>query len=128
MLVVAIGVLNAVLMSILERRKEFGVLKAIGTKPIQLFQLITIETLIIGVISIVIGVCLSFGVNTYFSIYGIELEEPIKYGGMVFKEMKAIVDMDGFLTPAWVILLTSIIVSIYPAYKAAQTVPVEAMR
>lgn len=128
MLVVAIGVLNAVLMSILERRKEFGVLKAIGTKPIQLFQLITIETMIIGVISIVFGVLIAFGVNTYFSIYGIEMEEPIHYGGMVFNEMKAIVDKDGFITPAWVILFTSFIVSLYPAYKAAKTIPVEAMR
>lgn len=128
MLVVAIGVLNAVLMSILERRKEFGVLKAIGTKPSQLFLLITIETLIIGFISICFGFVLAFGVNTYFSIYGIEMKEPIRYGGMVFKEMKAIVELDGFLNPAWVIIITSFVVSLYPAYKAAKTIPVEAMR
>lgn len=127
MLVVAIGVLNAVLMSILERQKEFGVLKAIGTKPFQLFQLITLETLFIAIISIGFGSIIAFFVNTYFSIHGIEFSEPIEYGGMVFDKIQAIVDLHVFIFPSCVILLTAVLVSLYPAYKAAKTIPVEAM-
>ena len=59
-LIVAIGILNTVLMSVLERKKEFGVLKAIGSRPFQIFKLIIIENTILASIAISIGFLLSW--------------------------------------------------------------------
>lgn len=128
MLLVAIGVLNTVLMSIMERTKEFGVLKAIGTKPILLFELIVLETIMIACLSIGFGIIVAYGVNTYFSIKGISFEKPIEYGGMVFSNMRAVVDLHVFTSPIGIVFITAILVSLYPAYKAAKIIPVEAMR
>ena len=56
MLIVAIGVLNTVLMSVLERTREYGVLKAVGTKPTQIFWLVICEVILIAIGSIAVGV------------------------------------------------------------------------
>ena len=58
MLIVAIGVLNTVLMSVLERTREYGVLKAVGTKPTQIFWLVICEVVIIAIGSIAVGALL----------------------------------------------------------------------
>lgn len=127
-ILIALGVFNTVLMSILERTREFGVLKAIGTKPSYLFKLIITETLFIGLFSVVIGATLAFIVNYYFSVNGITLDNPIEYGGFRFETMKAAIDVSVFITPAVIIILTSFVVSIFPAFKAGRVIPVEAMR
>jgi putative ABC transport system permease protein len=127
MFLVAIGVLNTVLMSILERTKEFGVLKAIGTRPLMIFNLIILETVFIALISIVFGIVIAYGVNSYFALYGISFEKPIEYGGMVFDTMRAVVDLHVFISPIGTVLISAILVSLYPAYKAARVIPVEAM-
>ena len=61
--IVAVGVLNTVLMSVMERTREYGVLKAVGTKPIQVFWLVIYEVVIISVGSIVIGAMLGVFFN-----------------------------------------------------------------
>ena len=58
-LIVAGGILNTVLMSVLEEKK-FGVLKAIGSRPFQIFKLIIIENTILASIAISIGFLLSW--------------------------------------------------------------------
>jgi ABC-type lipoprotein release transport system permease subunit len=126
MFVVAIGVLNTVLMSILERTREFGVLKALGTTPKSIFLMITLETLILALLSISIGFVCAYLLNYYFSIHGIPFE-AIEYGGFVFDEMRTNLNYSYFITPALVVMLVSIIVSVFPALKAAKTIPIEAM-
>lgn len=127
MLVVIIGVLNTILMSILERTQEFGVLKALGTRPIHLFKLILIETTFLSLISIFFGALLSLGINYYLSKYGIEFE-PFEYGGMRFDKMLGVINFRTFYLPAITIIVSSLVVTIFPALKAARVTPVDAMR
>lgn len=127
MLVVAIGVLNTVLMSIMERQREFGILKALGTPPKFLFFMITFETFFIGVFSIIIGTIIAFIVNYYFSIHGIPFDN-IEYGGFSFNEMRTTLEPIVFIIPSYVIIFVSVVVSLFPAMKAARVIPVEAMR
>ena len=126
--IVAIGVLNTVLMNILERTREFGVLKAIGTRPIQIFLLIVSEVFILALISCVIGSFFSFGVNYYFAEIGYQYPTPITFGGMVIDTMYGIVNMKSFLLPALIIFFTSMLVSVFPGIKASAIAPVKAMR
>jgi putative ABC transport system permease protein len=127
MLLVALGVFNTVLMSILERTKEFGVLKAIGTRPSSLVKMIVSECFFMATISIVIGGVLAFAVNTYFSIYGIALETAFEYGGFTFQYFKAAINLNSYLTPSLFIFVTALLVSFFPAMKAARITPIEAM-
>jgi putative ABC transport system permease protein len=127
MLVVVIGVLNTILMSILERKKEFAVLKALGTRPNNIFFLITLETLIMAVISVTVGAILALIINGYFSVVGIEFT-PFEYGGMRFDKMVATLNMRSFVIPGLTIIGSAVFVSMFPAYMAAKVIPFEAMR
>jgi ABC-type lipoprotein release transport system permease subunit len=128
MLIVAIGVLNTVLMSVLERTREYGVLKAVGTKPTQIFWLVIYEVTIIAIGSIAVGALLGVLANYLLSIYGITYPEAITYGGMKFKTLYAEVNARCLIIPAITVLLSATIVSLFPAIKAARIMPANAMR
>lgn len=127
-LVVAIGVLNTVLMSVLERRREYGVLKAVGTKPYQIVKLVLAEVNILAVFSIIFGAGIGLLVNWILSQYGFSLSQPISWGGMDIQSMKAEINIRSFVIPAVTVLLSATIVSIVPALKAARTEPARIMR
>lgn len=128
MLIVAIGVLNTVLMSVLERTREYGVLKAVGTKPVQVFWLVVCEVVIIALASICVGAILGALVNYLLSIYGITYPEEITYGGMKLKTLYAVVNVRCLVIPAITVLVSAAIVSLFPAIKAARIMPAKAMR
>ena len=128
MLIVAIGVLNTVLMSVLERTSEYGVLKAVGTKPVQIFGLVICEVLIIAIGSIVVGAVLGASINHLLSIYGITMPQEFTYGGIKFQTMYAEVNARSLIIPAITVILSAGIVSIFPALKAARILPARAMR
>ena len=128
MLIVAMGVFNTVLMSVLERTREYGVLKAVGTKPMQIFWLVVCEVVIIALGSICVGALLGVLANYLFSIYGITYPEEITYGGMKLKTLYAEVNVRCLVIPAITVMLSATIVSLFPAIKAARIMPVKAMR
>ena len=128
MLIVAIGVLNTVLMSVLERTREYGVLKAVGTKPAQIFWLVICEVVIIALGSICVGALLGVLVNYLLSIYGITYPQEITYGGMKLKTLYAEVNVRCLVIPAITVMLSAAIVSLFPAIKAARIMPAQAMR
>ena len=128
MLIVAIGVLNTVLMSVLERTREYGVLKAVGTKPTQIFWLVICEVVIIAIGSIAVGALLGVLSNYLLSIYGITYPEAITYGGMKFTTLYAEVNVRCLIIPAITVMLSATIVSLFPAIKAARIMPAKAMR
>ena len=128
MLIVAIGVLNTVLMSVLERTREYGVLKAVGTKPSQIFWLVICEVIIIAIGSIAVGALLGVLANYLLSIYGITYPEAISYGGMTFKTLYAEINVRCLIVPAFTVMLSAAVVSLFPAIKAARILPAQAMR
>ncbi len=128
MLIVAIGVLNTVLMSVLERTREYGVLKAMGTKPSQIFGVVVAEVTFIALGSIVIGAMFGAGLNYLLSIYGISLPQEFSYGGIVFQTMYAAVTVRSLAIPAVTVLVSAIFVSLFPALRAARIAPASAMR
>ncbi len=128
MLIVAIGVLNTVLMSVLERTREYGVLKAMGTKPSQIFGVVVAEVTFIALGSIFIGALFGVGLNYLLSIYGISLPQEFSYGGIVFQTMYAAVTVRSLAIPAVTVLVSAIFVSLFPALRAARIAPASAMR
>ena len=127
-LVAAMGVLNTILMMVLERRREFGVMKAMGTRPGFIVRMIMLEANIMGFISILLGSIISTAGLLFLSKHGIILDPPLDYGGTVFREMIASISPDCYWIPALCVMLTATVVSWIPALKAAHTKPAKALR
>ncbi len=127
-IIIAVGVLTTVLMIILERTREFGVLKAIGSRPLQIFMLIVFETAFLSVLSIIIGTIAGIFANWWFSVYGITYSTPIEYGGFYFYKMTSEITLRSIVMPALVIFGTAVFVSVWPAIRAARIIPVKALR
>lgn len=126
MAMVAIGVLNAVLMSVLERTREYGLLRAVGTRPGQVFWMIVVETMILGVLSSIIGFILSLPIMNYLNVTGIPIP-PVEVGGMVMDAMVVEVSAPVFIYPVALVLTTAFLVSLWPAAHSARITPVAAL-
>lgn len=126
--IVSIGVLNTVLMTILERTKEFGILKAIGTRPSAIFIMVVLETFILSAVSIGIGLIFAIIINYKLSLIGIPYPMPIEIGGMALHYLYGQLSFFNIWVPALVVTLSSVGVSVIPAYRAAKIVPVKAIR
>lgn len=126
--IVAMGVLNTVLMSVLERTREYGLMRAVGTKPLQIFWLVLCEVVIIALISIIIGALIGTTINYLLSIYGITFSEGFTFGGMKFDKLHAEVNLRTLIIPTVTVMFSALLVSLYPAIKAARILPAKAMR
>jgi len=127
-LIVSVGVLNTVLMSVLERTREYGVLKAIGTKPGQIVKLVLTEVNILAIFSIVLGFGVGLLINSILAQHGIDLGLEFSYGGMTFESFKAEINARSFYIPALTIFLSAALVGFFPALKAARTDAAKSMR
>jgi len=126
--IVAIGILNTVLMSVLERRREYGVLKAVGTRPGRIVRLVVLEVLILSVLSMILGAGLGLGANAFLARHGIRFGQGVTYGGMVFDTLRSEINLRSFIIPAVTVLVAALLVGLFPALKASRTDPARAMR
>lgn len=128
LLIVAIGVLNTVLMSVLERTREYGVLKAVGTQPAQIFKLVLYEVNVITLVSVILGAACAVALNYWLSLRGIALPEPFTFAGVEFKAMYSEVNLRSLLIPTITVIVTANLVSLFPSVKAAHIEPARALR
>jgi ABC-type lipoprotein release transport system permease subunit len=126
--IIALGIVNTLFMSLYERMFEFGVLRAIGTRPFGIWKMIVSEAGSLAILSIGLGIILGFLVTSIFARIGIDYR-GIEMGGMTVQDLiYPILHVKQFLVyPFWVLIFT-MIVGIYPATYAARLKPAEAMR
>jgi ABC-type lipoprotein release transport system permease subunit len=126
--IVAIGIMNTLFMSLYERMFEFGVLRAIGTRPFNMFMLVIFEAGFLAIISIVIGIILGFAVSYIFSITGIDYR-GLEFVGVTIQEMiYPVLKYEQYIVyPVWLFVFT-VIIAIYPAVFAAKITPSKAMK
>jgi len=130
MLALAFGIINTMLMSIMERTKELGMLMAIGMNRRRVFQMIMLETVFLTVVGALSGMWLGWAIAAVLGKTGIHFSgweegfEAIGYAARVYPVVKT-----GFLlfTTA-LVMFTAIISSLWPARKALKLNPVEALR
>lgn len=129
--VIAMGITNTLLMSVLERTREFGVMMALGTEPLQILRIVLYESLVLSAIGIVAGTVLGIAVTTYFARDGMDLSVFAGVGstipGMV-PIIKPLLLFENLWQPAAVLFLTGILTSLYPARRASRLDPVKAIR
>ncbi|MDD3731841.1 MAG: FtsX-like permease family protein [candidate division Zixibacteria bacterium] len=127
-LIVAVGVLNTVLMTVLERTREYGVLKAMGTRPLMIFRLVVVEVAVMIVISLIIGFILSLIINYLLATTGIPMPFKFSYGGVEFTRWYSEVNARSLYIPGITVAVVALLVSIFPATRAARIAPADAMR
>lgn len=117
-------------MSILERVRELGMIMAIGLNKRKLFSMILLETLFLTLIGCPIGLLIGWFSNEYFGEYGINIsrfsEGLSSYGfsSVVYPAL----DNQKYFIVAIMCVITALLAAIYPAYKALQLNPAEAIR
>jgi ABC-type lipoprotein release transport system permease subunit len=130
LLVVASGILNTILMGVLERTREFGIMLALGTKPSQVVFVVTLESFLLGFIGVALGALIGTGLILYFGINGINLSmlssalNSFYIGSVIYPRL----DTASIGIYAAVVLAISVIVAIPPARKASRLTPIDAIR
>ncbi len=127
----AFGIVNTMLMAIMERTKELGMLAAIGMNRKRVFSMIMIETIFLTLVGAIVGLAINFGVISYFNDVGIDLTkqmgeafEAIGFDSMIYPEMP----LKYYIGITVLVIIAAILSSVYPAIKAVKLNPAEAVR
>jgi putative ABC transport system permease protein len=118
LLVGGIGIMNIMLVSVSERTREIGIRKALGAKNRNILSQFLIEAMALGIM----GGCIGIGLG-------------MLAGRFAYEVVSIWVDFPEVFTPAWAIILAfgfstmvGLVSGLYPAWKAAQLDPIEALR
>ena len=125
----AFGIVNTLLMAVFERIREFGLLKALGMRPRGIVQGVLAESFFLLLLGAAAGNALGVLSVSLLAESGIDLSamaEGLEYVGMprvVHPQLQG----GDFLLANVVVFVLGIVVSLYPAVKAARFTPVEAL-
>jgi ABC-type lipoprotein release transport system permease subunit len=129
LLIVAAGVMNTVLMSMLERIHEFGVMLALGCSRFSLAGMVLLESIILGSCGVLMGTALGLSLVAWFHRIGIDLSgqmdtiQRFYVNPVVHTE----INTDHLLYTVSLVLLASLLAAIVPALRAARLEPVDAI-
>jgi putative ABC transport system permease protein len=126
LLVSSLGIANTMLMSVLERRREIGIMKAVGAADWQLQAIFVIEGGLIGLVGAALGLLLAWSISFPGDGW---------VRSMVHRDMNIELSGSIFAFPRWIgmtVVLSTVCVTIaaalYPARHAAKVDPVTALR
>ncbi|TLS73956.1 ABC transporter permease [Mariprofundus erugo] len=130
LLIVAAGIMNTVLMSMLERIHEFGVMMALGCGRMQLAGMVVIESVLLGVAGIAIGVMVGMLLVHYFHGVGIDLSDQMDSITRFYLNpvVRTEIDTDHLLNTVLAVLMAALLAAVWPAIRASRLEPVEAIR
>jgi putative ABC transport system permease protein len=122
--VATLGIINTLVMAILERRREIGILKALGAADRDVKQLFFVEAGVMGLLGGTLGAGLGWLIG-----------QAITFGTNVYLKRQSLPPAHVFSVPWWLVLgaiafavIVSLAAGLYPATRAARLNPVEALR
>ena len=130
LLAMSFGILNTMLMAVLERTRELGMLMAIGMNKKKIFNLIIIETILLSFVGLPFGLFLGHISLLVTSKTGITLksvEQGFEQMGLESTIYPSVVP-EYYLPIVGLVLILSFLSAIYPARKALKLNPIESMR
>ncbi|HEX5168081.1 MAG TPA: FtsX-like permease family protein [Cyclobacteriaceae bacterium] len=129
MLALAFGIVNTMLMAVLERIRELGVLMALGMSRGRIFIMIMFETIFLSTVGGPLGLIIGYSTVSYLNERGIDLRnyseglEAFGYDSILYPSLHAI----DYLQIVIGVLVTACLASLYPAWKAIRLEPVQAI-
>ena len=129
-LALAFSIINTMLMAVLERKKELGMLMSVGMNKSRIFSMITLETLFISALATPIGMLLSFWTISYFGEVGIDLSvvakglESLGIGTRIY----TFLPRQLYINITFLSLLVTFVSALFPARRALKLNPVEAIK
>ncbi|MDF1548274.1 MAG: FtsX-like permease family protein [Bacteroidales bacterium] len=130
MLALAFGIINTMLMAVLERAKELGMLMAIGMNKMRVFSMIMLESVFLTLTGAIVGMGASALIFALLARSGINLSmwsegfEAMGYSAIIYP----VVSAGNYINIILLVILTGILASIWPARKALKMNPAEALR
>jgi putative ABC transport system permease protein len=130
LLALCFGIINTMLMIIMERVRELGMLMAIGMNRLRIFTMIMLETVFLSLTGGILGIAAGFFASEYYSKKGIDLYfwkeafADIGYSSLVYP----VIEPKTMLITTIMVIITGVISALYPAYKALKLNPSESIR
>ncbi|MBN1180955.1 MAG: ABC transporter permease [Bacteroidales bacterium] len=131
LLALGFGIVNTMLMAVLERVKELGMLMAVGMNGRRVFSMIMLETIFLSMVGAIIGMIISYVAITLSAKEGIDMSaawgegfEAFGYSAHIYPVLK----WDYFIKVTIMVIITGLVACIYPARKAIKLNPAEALR
>jgi ABC-type lipoprotein release transport system permease subunit len=129
--VVGFGILNTILMAVLERKREFGVALALGLPPAAIFRVVYFESLFLAGVGLLLGLAISVPIASVMEGYPISLTGGATEALQLFGVEPQIVwklHASNPIGSALTIFCVALLAALYPAVKASQARPVDALR
>lgn len=126
--VVIFGIINTLFMSLYERMFEFGVLRAVGTRPFGMARILLFEAGTLAIVSIVMGGIIGFGITALFAHLGFNYTGIEMMGVTIQEHIYPVLNIQQFILYPVAVFLFTIIAGLYPAWHVAKITPVDAMR
>lgn len=132
-LLIGAGVFNTILMSVLERRREFGVMMAVGTKPFELFRMVVTESIFVGLAGLVVGALLTVPWYWFMNTTGIDISaiqggETSVNGVLVDPVLRLKLYSSSMFAILTGVLVLTVLAGLYPAWQSGREAPVETLK
>ncbi len=131
MLALAFGILNTMLMAIFERKRELGMLMAVGMSKIRIFLMIMLESVILTLTGAVVGLAVAHISVNYLSRKGLDMTSvggesmaEFGYDAVVYP----IANTGDYVTTMLLVAFTAILAAVYPAIKALRLNPMDVIK
>ncbi|HXC05288.1 MAG TPA: FtsX-like permease family protein [Bacteroidia bacterium] len=129
LLALMFGIINTMLMAVLERQREFGVLMAIGMNKSRIFFMVMMESVLLTCVGLPVGILMALGTVAWLAKKGIDLSafsqalSQYGFGNIIYPELQSSMFMPVIIMTA----ITAVLSAIYPAIKALQFKPAVAI-
>ncbi len=133
LIMVVFGILNTILMSVLERTREFGLLRALGISRSHLLMLVLYESILLSVLALICGWLVGGSAHWWFSIHGIDFSAMMGgktsiAGTFIDSIIYTELSLQRVMQLSIIVFVATLLSGIYPALKAARVTPVAALR
>lgn len=129
MIALIFGIVNTMLMAVLERMRELGMLMAVGMNKLRVFSMVMIETIYLSLVGAPLGLLAGYLTIAYYQQVGVDLSnyskglESFGYSSILYPYVEA----NSYIIVTLGVIVTAFIGAMYPAWKAIKLNPVEAL-
>ena len=130
LIALSFGIINTMLMAVLERKKELGMLMSVGLNKKKVFLMVVLETIFISLVAAPLGIILSYLFISHFGTHGIDLSavseglEELGIGTRVYTTLS----FANYISISILTLVVTFLSSLIPARRALKLNPAEAIR